>query len=268
MIINYGVKGKDRKKLAEEIGTYYNANVVYTGVPKCSYKVNLAEIDRDGGLIIDDSIPEREWKPLVEYLKTKGYKGASESSETSKSSDVSKSAKKGKVATPKTKVETPKIKQEKETKQKVETEKDTIPSTKGVTIDGYEISLPCDSTNTLLEFRLSKIITAKGELFKKAFRTESLEFLIADNKITFKWLPSDASPDEIKAAMQFFSKLVAMLKEHQVTAKERQVENEKYAMRCFLLTLGFIGADYKKSRIILLQNLEGSSAWRVKKDDK
>ena len=254
MIINYGVKGSDRKKLAEEIGTYYNANVKYTGVPKCSYKVNLAEIDRNGGMIIDDSIPENEWKPLVEYLETKGYK------------ETNETPKKGKIATPK--VATPKTKQE-ETKQK-EMKKDdmAIPSCETLIVDGYEISLPCDSSDTLLEFRLSKIIAAKGALFKKAFRTESLEFLIADNKVTFKWLPSDATPDEIEAAMQFFSKLVAMLKEHQITAKEKEVENEKYAMRCFLLRLGFIGNEYKKSRIILLQNLEGSSAWRIKKDDK
>ena len=245
MIINYGVKGSDRKKLADEIGTYYNANVVYTGVPKCSYKVNLAEIDKNGGLLIDDSIPEKEWKPLVEYLETKGYK---ETNETSK---------KGKIATPK-------VKQE----EKIDIGEMAIPSCESVIVDGYEISLPCDSSDTLLEFRLSKIIAAKGALFKKAFRTESLEFLIADNKVTFKWLPSDATPDEIEAAMQFFSKLVAMLKEHQITAKEKEVENEKYAMRCFLLRLGFIGNEYKKSRIILLQNLEGSSAWRIKKDDK
>ena len=47
-----------------------------------------------------------------------------------------------------------------------------------------------------------------------------------------------------------------------VTAKEKEVDNEKYAFRCFLLRLGFIGEEYKTERKILLKNLSGSSAFR------
>ena len=47
-----------------------------------------------------------------------------------------------------------------------------------------------------------------------------------------------------------------------VTAKEKAVDNEKYAFRCFLLRLGFIGAEFKTERKILLRNLTGSSAFR------
>ena len=48
----------------------------------------------------------------------------------------------------------------------------------------------------------------------------------------------------------------------QVTATEKPVENEKYAFRCFLLRLGFIGSEYKAERKILLKNLTGSSAFK------
>ena len=47
-----------------------------------------------------------------------------------------------------------------------------------------------------------------------------------------------------------------------VQAKEKEVDNEKYAFRCFLLRLGFIGSEFKEDRKILLKNLEGSSAFR------
>ena len=47
-----------------------------------------------------------------------------------------------------------------------------------------------------------------------------------------------------------------------VTAKEKEVDNERYAFRCFLLRLGFIGAEYKEERKILLRNLTGSSAFK------
>ena len=55
-----------------------------------------------------------------------------------------------------------------------------------------------------------------------------------------------------------------------VTASEREVENERYAFRCFLLRLGFIGDEYKSERKTLLKNLNGSSAFRdgQKKKDK
>ena len=38
--------------------------------------------------------------------------------------------------------------------------------------------------------------------------------------------------------------------------------NDKYAMRCWLLRLGFIGAEYKTVREHLLKNLDGNAAWR------
>ena len=48
-----------------------------------------------------------------------------------------------------------------------------------------------------------------------------------------------------------------------VQAREKPVENEKYAFRCYLLRLGFIGDEFKQTRKILLKNFEGSSAFRT-----
>jgi len=50
--------------------------------------------------------------------------------------------------------------------------------------------------------------------------------------------------------------------QQRVNAKERVVENERYALRVFLLRLGFIGPEYKASRSILLRNLSGSAAFK------
>jgi hypothetical protein len=54
-----------------------------------------------------------------------------------------------------------------------------------------------------------------------------------------------------------------------ITAKEKEIPNEKYAFRCFLLRLGFIGKEYKEERKILLRNLTGSAAFKggVKNED-
>ena len=52
------------------------------------------------------------------------------------------------------------------------------------------------------------------------------------------------------------------MKAKRVTAKEKEVDNDKYAFRCFLLRLGFIGAEFKTERKILLQTLTGSAAFK------
>jgi hypothetical protein len=47
-----------------------------------------------------------------------------------------------------------------------------------------------------------------------------------------------------------------------ITVKEKETDNDKYAFRCFLLRLGFIGDGFKSARKILLEKLDGSSAFR------
>ena len=60
--------------------------------------------------------------------------------------------------------------------------------------------------------------------------------------------------------------LVEMAKNSKrITARERPVDNEKYAFRCFLLRLGFIGNAYKAARRVLMKNLDGNRAFRNKK---
>ena len=44
--------------------------------------------------------------------------------------------------------------------------------------------------------------------------------------------------------------------------KQPQVENEKFAMRTWLVRLGFIGEEFKSARDHLTRNLDGDLAWR------
>jgi len=44
--------------------------------------------------------------------------------------------------------------------------------------------------------------------------------------------------------------------------KQPQVENEKFAMRTWLVRLGFVGDEFKTARDILTRNLDGDLAWR------
>ena len=117
-------------------------------------------------------------------------------------------------------------------------------------------------TDSSLE-NLKALITAKGSLIKKALGVDDLPLEITDTKVSFPWFPVTPTPDEIQAYDTFICKLCEMARnQKRVNTTEKPIDNEKYAFRCFLLRLGFIGAEYKTARKILLKNLSGSSAFK------
>ena len=133
---------------------------------------------------------------------------------------------------------------------------------------GICISIP-DSlfTETALA-NLDSLLKAKGELIKKALGVSELPVLKEDGKVSFPWFKGEKSPEEIKAYDHFICAISTMARnQKRVTAKEKTTDNDKYAFRCFLLRLGFIGSAYKDERKILLRYLEGSSAFKGGKDD-
>ncbi|MBR0150915.1 MAG: amidoligase family protein [Synergistaceae bacterium] len=68
---------------------------------------------------------------------------------------------------------------------------------------------------------------------------------------------------QLKAYIQLCLAMSQLAKELKYASpKPQQTENEKYAFRCWLLRLGFIGEEFKTARTILLQNMEGNGAWR------
>ena len=129
--------------------------------------------------------------------------------------------------------------------------------------DKLTIAIPRESfTDTALE-NLQKIIANKHTLFQRAFRADSTEIEITDEKINFTWFPYTVDGDEIAAYTQFISRLCDMARDaKRVSSKPIETDNDKYAFRCFLLRLGFIGKEYKIVRKILLRNLTGNSAFR------
>ena len=113
---------------------------------------------------------------------------------------------------------------------------------------------------------LRKLLQAKGSLIQKALGTDRLTVETSEDRVSFPWWDRMPNPDEAQAYMAFIAALCTMAKEaKRVTAREPDAESEKYAFRCFLLRLGFIGEEYKAERKILLRNLSGSSAFRTGK---
>ena len=122
------------------------------------------------------------------------------------------------------------------------------------------VSVPADKVSVE---KLTSILAAKGKLIKKALGIDALPVDVGKDSISFPWFSEETDSNSLEAYTAFISAICKMSREQKrVTAREKEVENEKYAFRCFLLRLGFIGDEYKAARKILLKNLSGSSAFR------
>lgn len=128
-------------------------------------------------------------------------------------------------------------------------------------VDTLTISFPDDFTEEDFE-KLQNLVASKAGLFKKALGTDDLTIIRSEGKINFPWF-HEADGAKVQAYSRLVKALCQFAKNaKRVTAKEHEVPNEKYAFRCFLLRLGFIGAEYKGYRKILLERLSGSAAYR------
>jgi hypothetical protein len=134
------------------------------------------------------------------------------------------------------------------------------------TYSGFVVSMPKDSFTDRALDNLNRLAKSKGGLFGRAFGVDAQMPVISGDTVNFPWFPMTTEPYEINAYTQFIDKLCGMARTLKwATAQTVETDNDKYAFRCFLLRLGFIGDEYKTARKILLQNLTGDGAFRRKK---
>lgn len=124
------------------------------------------------------------------------------------------------------------------------------------------VELPLELVDDSTIDRLRKIVENKGELFKAAFNTYNLDIIVDEDKVCFPWFTVEQY-DDTSAYCTFISMLCEFAKnQSRINNKPETTDNPKYTMRCYLLRLGMIGAEYKAVRKVLLRNLSGSSAFR------
>jgi hypothetical protein len=112
---------------------------------------------------------------------------------------------------------------------------------------------------------LCKLVLSKETLIKNALGVDALPIQVTET-IRFPWYNYENQPtsEETEALAAFVSLLCETAREKKrVVAKEKPIEgSHKYAMRCFLLSIGMIGPEYKNQRKTLLSKLEGNSSWK------
>lgn len=97
----------------------------------------------------------------------------------------------------------------------------------------------------------------------KAIGTNTLPIKRTEKNICFPWFLVSASGEEVDAYACFVHALCEMAKtQKRVTMKESALESEKFAFRCFLLRLGFIGPEFALARKVLLSKLSGNGSFK------
>ena len=128
--------------------------------------------------------------------------------------------------------------------------------------NGLTVEMPLELVDESTLDRLRKIVENKGELFKTAFKTDNLEIVAEEDKIYFPWFTLE-NDDDAAAYFTFISMLCEFAKNQgRINRKPDTSDNPKYTMRCFLIRLGMVGAEFKTVRKVILRNLTGNSAFR------
>lgn len=135
--------------------------------------------------------------------------------------------------------------------------------------DRLAIEMPLDGFTPDSIENLCKMVKAKENLLMAALGADDLPIQVLEDRICFPWFPLTEDSERINAYAQLISALCTTVKEKKrVTAKAQDgFENEKFAMRVWLIGLGCVGTEYKYLRKIMGEFLGGNSAWRHGKPD-
>lgn len=226
MKATYNVTGAARKELVKVIGSTLGTKPVYKFMPTCAFEIGAITVEKDGTMVWDERTDEATIQAVIAALAAAGFTA--------------------------------------------EIEGEAAPETEGLQEAAHEaeegdrltIALPKDGfTDGSIE-NLRKLVESKATLIKKALGADRITIDTDGDRLSFPWWDRQPEPEETQSYMAFLAALCKMAKEaKRVTATETEVESEKYAFRCFLLRLGFIGNDYKPQRKILMRRLSGSAAF-------
>ena len=231
MRIEFHRTGAERKALVTAIGEILEVRPKYKGMPSAAYEIDYYTVTKDGTLEFDDRADSEEVENLLERLADRGI-----------------------VAAPTEMAQAWLDAREAERSEKSET------ALQEANV-GLTVEIPLEKVAV---GNLTKLLDAKGNLIRKALGITDLRIEHLEDRVAFPWF-SQVDADSVAAYTHFISALCEMSRNaKRVTATEKPVDNEKYAFRCFLLRLGFIGTEYKAERKILLRNLSGSAAFKNK----
>ena len=222
MRLSYNVTGPERKSLVTAISHELNAPTKYLGAPTFAYEVGGYHIDKTGTVTGEDN---REL--VADLCGLHSFKAVTEEYD-----ELATGPESG--------------------------------TYQADLSDRLTIEIPLDGFTPEKLDNLSKLVNAKAPLLKASIGTDDLPIKQTADTLQFSWFKGTIDAEHTEAYTTLISLLCkTAIEKKRITAREKDIDgNPKYAMRCFLLSLGFIGDEYKAARKILLSRLEGNSSWK------
>lgn len=238
----------DRRALAQQISQLLGEPVMYAGAPSFAYRVGNTAIDRNGNLEVPDDVPET----LRPFLIEQGWLKAELISEPEE------------ITADELAISFP-------------VEGITVTALKNLTFMLYtRQNLINHMTgenrlwiSDLLVNRLQECTPETPEAFTELLddcramgELEGFDF--REGIVTISFPFDETQPEKWTAYAGLTHRTIRAAQEAtRVTPKRIETDNEKYAMRSWLMRLGYGGPDLKAERRILLADLQGYAAFKT-----
>ena len=283
----------DRKTLANRMEELTGIHPYYTRAPLYAYDIGNYTIDRDGNLLVESENADAE---LLTTLLNEGLIRGCESIESTDDQPENTEPTENLAEEPVAEAEPDDTAEDEPDAEESESEDqpDEVP------LD-LELAFPTSQHNGVSLRNLVNLIYSRGRLISKAtgghfhvetdlvetLRDDSCTYTVAnfiealksyeaqcgtameglvitEEKVSFTGFPTASDYDHLTA----FGHLAILMNQQAISQKRIQAkdvndENEKYALRTWLLRLGMNGPDFKETRKILMENLSGHAAFRT-----
>lgn len=290
MQIEFNVTGSERQRLVNALVAITGLQKEYQGAPSMAYRVGDYTVDKTGTLIVPEDVDPAVVNGIVDQIYEQyGFFTDNlpepESDEPEVPADVApeRAADAAEEPEPLTDPaspeepteapETPDVVEPEDSEEEATGEDDEEEAENDETEDDEEdddlthvtLSLPLHQFTPSAIERLRALVESKQTLLKKALDTDNLEIQVDDEKVSFPWFTTYGG--QYAEDVDAYSKLVFAMARLAITQKrvspvEKPNEDEKLAMRLFLIRLDFIGDEYKAARKILMRNFSGGGTPR------
>lgn len=297
MSINFHVTGKERKALVEALSEITFSEAAYAGAPTFAYRVGDYTVDKNGVIFYPPTLAQEAVALVVEKLKERGFipEGEAQADLPEEDAPAEIPAERPDVA-PETAApaqpeaeameategaERPDMAEEAEVAPAATGEAADTPAESAETADPsddameegaaadqgdatkFAVSIPRKTlTDDALE-RLKLIVSNKEVLFKRAVIADALPIEVTEEEISFPWFTLTGVDGEAAAYAQFIAALCQMASEQtRILDKPYDGDNDRFAMRIFMVRLGMKGAAFALARKLMMKHLTGNSGWR------
>ena len=290
----YALNVDDRKELVGRLMELTGLSSQYTYMPRCAYLVGSYTVEKEGTLVTDETADQQ----VIETLLNEGIivdpdMPTQQPNMAEAEAPQDEEPSEGVTAEESSEVEEPDDEGEDDTP-----EESTEPENEDV--DDLTVSVPMAGHTAQSIRNFLNLMYSRGPLLNKALGTnfsvsdallEALDqatirtvnemldeleeyrlgagdtgmtgILILPDKISLRFA-GPLSPEQVRVCTQLTSAMNRMaITQKRIQAKTVNDENEKYALRIWLIRLGLNGNEHKELRKVLMQNLSGHAAFRT-----